>query len=378
MNKKRFEDYENLEKLIGLCLDKSEGKFIGSWADVARSLNNEFKPEALARFGKYISIYKEYTQKTSDELNELIELKKEKKKMVEHRRELNRSITELSRMENLIDIFEEHLEKRERVSFKKNKTKTNKKNKREGVIYISDVHYGIKVENELNKYNNEIAEKSFNQLLEDSINVIKLHSLKKVFVLLGGDLVSGIIHTNLRLQQTEDVISQVLGVADLIEEFCINLEKTGVEVEIVGTIGNHSRVMADKNLSLSSENFERIIFKQLEKVGFKVKQESDTLVFKVAKNNVIALHGHQTSPAKAFEYCIKRKGVIPKAILMAHFHSDTRLDNGCNVIINGSMVGIDDYALEKGYNSQPHQKIMVFEEGKGEICTFKSIFNNRK
>lgn len=377
MNKKRFEDYKDINKLIKVCLSKSEGICNRSWVEIAQEFDNEFKPEALARFGKYISIYKRSLDIEEDNESELLEIRKEKKKLSDQRRELNRNITELARMEQLFETFERHLKERKRVEIKNAKPTKKGRNKREILIYISDVHYGVKVDNELNKYNPEIAKDSFNQLLKDTKELTKLYKVNKAIVLLGGDIVSGIIHTNLRLQQTEDVISQVLGVADLIEDFCMKLKATGVKIEVVGTIGNHSRIMADKKQSLNSENFERIVFKQLEKAGFKVLQESDTAVFEVAKNTVVALHGHQTSPAKAFEYCVKRKKVIPKTILIAHFHSDTRLDNGCNVIINGSMVGVDEYALEKGYNSQPHQKIMIFEEGKGEICTFKTIFDNR-
>lgn len=378
MKKKKFEDYENLDKLINVCLSKVDGSFTGSWQDVSNILGGGFAPEALARFGKYIAIYRD-NQLTKDEsIEKVIELQKERRKLCDQRRELNRSITELARMEGLFDMFDEHLKNRERVvAFDKGVLVTHVNKKREALVYLSDIHYGIKVNNELNKYDTETCKESFRKLYNDTKSMLKLYETNKLTILLGGDLVSGIIHTNLRLQQEEDVIDQVLAVGDLIEEMATNFKALGVEVSIVGTIGNHSRVMQDKQQNLSSENFERIIFRQLERAGFNILQESDVAVFDVANNPVVALHGHQTSPQKAFTYCVKRKKVIPSTILMAHYHNDMRVDDGCPVIVNGSMVGTDEHALEFGYCSQPHQKIMIFEEGKGEICTFKSIFDNR-
>lgn len=381
MKKVYFEDIKNLDEVIDMCLDKSYGRTDKSWKEITRDLKLEMKPEALSRFAKYIVIYREHLIKHGDTENiEILqELKKEKMKVADQRRELNRTIRESARMENIIETFEQHLNNRERVTFfSERKMAFTPNPNKEAVVFISDVHYGIGIDNELNKYNAEICKDSFNQLYEDTINVLELHKVKDLTVVLGGDLVSGIIHTNLRLQQVEDVITQILAAADIIEEFCCKLRDYGFNVRIVGTIGNHSRVIADKKQNLSDENFERIIFKQLSKAGFEVMQDSDVAIFYVAGNPVAVLHGDQTSPDTAFTYVIKRKGIIPKNILMAHLHSDTRVDKGCPVIINGSMVGVDEYALEKGYNSVPHQKIIIFQEDIGEIDTFKSIFNNRK
>lgn len=379
MRKNFFEDMDNLDEIIEMCVARHEGKTTMTFNEMVEKFGLPIKPEALSRFCKYIGIYRDYLIRNKEEVNEqeiLMEIQKEKRKMFDQRRELNRTVTELARMEGLMEMFEYHLENRVRIqAFEEERVLIkNPSNEREAVVFLSDIHYGIKVDNELNKFDTEICKESFRKLYEDTVNVLTMHDTNKVTLLLGGDLVSGIIHTNLRLQQLEDVIDQVFGVADLIEEMAINLRALGIEVKIVGTIGNHARVMADKKQNLNSENFERIIFKQLEKAGFPVLQESDVAIFKVAGNEVVALHGHQTSPQKAFNYCVKRKKVIPSTILMAHLHNDMRVDDGCVVIVNGSMVGTDAHALDMGYYSQPHQKIMIFEEGLGEICTFKSIF----
>ena len=381
MRKVYFEEMDNLKDIIELCIKKIDGKIDKSWRELVEENNLPMKPEALSRFAKYMNIYREYLKEQGDskDLQELIELRKERRKVADQRRELNRTVTELARMENLFETFNEYLEDREPVRIFENPIKDgvlvkNPNGEREAVIFISDVHYGIGVENELNTYNPEVCKENFRQLYQETKTLLSLYNTNKVTILLGGDLISGIIHTNLRLQQVEDVISQVLGVADIIEEFALNLKATGVFVKFIGTVGNHARVMADKKLNLNAENYERIIFKQLEKAGFEVMQDSDVAVFDVAGNKVVALHGNQTKPNNAFEYVVSRKKIIPTAILMAHYHSDMRWDKGCPIIVNGSMVGADEHCLDSGYFAVPHQKIILFEEGLGEILTYKCVF----
>lgn len=384
MKKVYFEDIPNLDEVIEVCIQKNNGLLDKSWREIVEEFDLDMKPEALSRFAKYISIYREHLISCGDteSMEILQEIKKEKIKLADQRRELMRVVRESARKDNVIEIFEESLKNRVPVMAFEEESFTlvdyPQKN-RECVVHISDVHYGIGVDNELNYYDTKVCKESFRKLFYDTIEVLNAFNTNVVTVVLGGDLISGIIHTNLRLQQVEDTITQVLSVADLIEEFCLNLKALGVEIKrVVGTIGNHSRVMADKKQNLSDENFERIVFKQLEKAGFEVLQESDVAIFEVAGNIIAALHGDQTTPENAYTYVIKRKGVIPKAILMAHLHSDIRVDKGCPVIVNGGMVGADEYAIEKGYCSTPHQKILIFEENVGEVNTFKSTFTDRK
>lgn len=378
MKKIKFEELDNIEEIIEVCRKKNKGLIEKTWLEIVKDYNLPIKPEALSRFAKYIGIHEEYMKShgVKNGIEEIIELKKEKMKISDERRELNRSIRELARMENLKETLLEMWEKEEPINiFEKREKIVNKESNREGVVVISDVHYGILVNNEVNKYSPNICKESFEKLYKEILNNIDRFNLRKINVLLAGDLVSGIIHTNLRLQQGEDVIKQVKGVANILATFIENLNKI-VEVEVHYTIGNHSRIMEDKKLSLSSENFEHLIPWYLNaKTSINIKENnSDIALFDVCGYKVASLHGHQVAPNSAYEYIIRRMGVIPNCILIAHYHNDSRIDKGCPVITNGSMVGTDEYALEKGFNSTPHQKLIIFEEGEGEIATIKINF----
>lgn len=378
MKKFRFEDLENLGEVIELCRKKNNGTIDSTWMEIVKDYGLPVNSSALNRFAKYIGIYEEYLKDneidTTDE--KIMELKKERMKTADERRELNRTVRELARMESLqervMDIWKEEPPVK---IFEKDIRGIIEHQDREAVLVISDVHYGILVNNEINKYSTEICKESFEKLYREVTKNVGRFHLKKVHVLLAGDLVSGIIHTNLRLQQEEDIIKQIKGVSEILATFIENLNKI-VEVEVRYTIGNHSRIVADKKQSLSSENFEHLLPWYLkEKVSAKIHDnDSDIEIFDVCGCKVASLHGHQVAPKSAYEYIVKRTNTIPGCILVAHYHSDNRIDNGCPIITNGSMVGSDEYAFEKGYNGIPHQKMIIFEENEGEIATIKINF----
>lgn len=381
MKKIRFEELENLEEVIEICRAKNKNLINDTWLDIVKAYNLPLKPEALSRFSKYIGIYEDYLQENEIDSTEekIIELKKEKMKLSDERRELNRVVRELARMESMQDkVLELWATESDINIFEENIKRENVNGDKEGVLVVSDVHYGIIVENEVNNYSPKICKESFEKLYKEVVDNIERFNLKKIHVLLAGDLVSGIIHTNLRLQQGEDIISQIKGVSSILATFLENLNKI-VDVEVHYTIGNHSRVVADKKLSLSSENFEYLLPWYLNaKTTINIKDNnSDISVFDVCGYKVASLHGHQVSPSSAYEYIVKRTREIPDCILVAHYHSDNRIDKGCPIITNGSMVGVDEYALEKGYNSTPHQKLIIFQENEGEIATIKINFKRK-
>lgn len=382
MKKIRFEDIENLEHVIEVCRQKNKKIIDDTWSNIVKKLNLPVKPEALSRFAKYIGIYEDYLEDNDLEgtQEKLLEIKKERIKLSDERRELNRVVRELARMEktqeSLLEIWDNEPEVAIFEEGRRGETFTGKN--REGVIIISDVHYGIVVDNEVNKYDPEECIKDFEKLYNVAIENIYRYNLKKYHILLAGDLVSGIIHTNLRLQQGEDIIKQIKGVSSILGSFITNLNKV-IEVDVRYTIGNHSRVVADKKQSLSSENFEHLIawYLNAKTDANIVDNDTDISLFDVCGYKVASLHGHQVAPAASYEYVVKRTKNIPDYIFIAHYHNDGRIDKGCPIITNGSMVGVDEYALEKGYNSIAHQKIVIFEEDEGEIATIKVNFNRR-
>ena len=57
-------------------------------------------------------------------------------------------------------------------------------------------------------------------------------------------------------------------------------------------------------------------------------------------------------------------------MLMGHYHSNfEKNESGIDIIVNGSLSGVDSYAKERRLVSQPMQKIMVINQ-LGRECTY--------
>lgn len=80
-------------------------------------------------------------------------------------------------------------------------------------------------------------------LYADSIiRIGKNAGAQDCYVSLMGDLISGVIHTTIRIENRENLIEQVVGVSELIAAFLQRLS-THFENVIVNSVdGNHSRV----------------------------------------------------------------------------------------------------------------------------------------
>lgn len=74
------------------------------------------------------------------------------------------------------------------------------------------------------------------------IRIGKNAGAQDCYVSLMGDLISGVIHTTIRIENRENLIEQVVGVSELIAAFLQRLS-THFENVIVNSVdGNHSRV----------------------------------------------------------------------------------------------------------------------------------------
>ena len=56
---------------------------------------------------------------------------------------------------------------------------------------------------------------------------------------------------------------------------------------------------------------------------------------------------------------------------MGHFHNFQIINN---VIVNGSLMGCDEYAQNFKYHSQPSQTLRVYDE-KGNVVSYEIILN---
>jgi len=249
-----------------------------------------------------------------------------------------------------------------------------------GVLLLSDFHYGLVVDNFLNKYNTAICKKRLDKVVVDTIETCKLNGVDDLKIVNLSDLISGYIHVGLRVENEEDVITQIMEVSELMANAINQLAPYFNSIIYIDTLDNHSRISIDKKLSIESENLGRIIpfylksrLAGLNNVFVTEERFDDTLTkFDILGETCFAVHGHHDKINSIVSKITLLTRVIPMAIYMAHIHHHYEKDEmGIDLIVNGSLSGADTYAKEMRLNSKPMQKLLVYE--KRDNCVNRSL-----
>lgn len=374
---------------LELLTDKVEGVIDKNWEEMVNELNLDCHPDSLRKSftgGRYCGyqVYKYFQDKTAEECasEEMVRLEqlrqevyKEKCKFQDQRREYNKLLRESARYEHLLDIMEQSI--KEIKPLKLNNIDVSNPTNVEAVLILSDFHYGLIVDNVLNEYNVDIAKERLEILLKKTIYYCQIHRVQKLHLGLAGDLICGAIHLQSRVAAEEDLISQVINVSELLANFINSLKAYIPEVRVYGVIGNHSRVNADKKSNMPAENFERLIFKyiklRLSNINVLTNGLEDWITFKVKEQLVFMTHGDKDSLTNIKLHSVNLLGKVPDRIYFGHIHHlNIKDDNGTEIVVNGSIVSTDEYAMGLRCNTKPYQILQIFNN---DICTYKLELN---
>ena len=304
-----------------------------------------------------------------------LELKKEKVKVQDLKTQVNKQIRELARKENLGEILEEKLDKLPNQMINMNYI-NHMPSKKQGIAMISDVHYGMVVDNFLNKYNPDIAQERMNYLTDKIIEYSKLNNLDVMNVCLLGDMISGEQYLSVRLENRENLINQIINVSELLSEAIYKIALNVPFVTISIADGNHERVY-NKKENLNKDNYTELIRKFLE---LKLKDipnitfteniyDNNIISFECCGNTVVGLHGDKCKKDKVSYEMYNMLNKKIDIILMGHFHQISQ-DICYETIVyrNGSFIGTDEYARNLNLNTYPTQKLLIVSELGVECC----------
>lgn len=375
----------NYEKNLQTLIGKVEGSVDMGWDEVCDYIGADIHPDSLRKafatteYGGY-SVAKYLMDKTANELTEEMvkrlqskkdEEYKERIRLQDARREYNKELRAEARYENLIDIMKCAIDEMPNLSFYSKEVGSS------GVkasLVVSDLHYGALIDNAINFYNTDICKERMNTLLDKTIKYCTIHRVKELYVNLAGDLVCGNIHLTSRVEQEEDIIAQTMQVAELISNFLAELSKHVPSIVVVCVQGNHSRVTPNRKESLNQENFERIIFEyikmRLPNIRMLINGAEDWIAYNIGERKVFLEHGDKSSVPSAREKAINLLGYVPDTIIFGHFHHlEVNDDNGTDVVVNGSVMGSDSYAVRRRLHTQPYQVMQVYDGA--DVCTYK-------
>lgn len=377
----------NFEKKLELCLQKLNKEVDLDWIEIVELLNLDCSADHLRKTAYGMKeTYDYFNSKTKEmiaqeEYEKLMEkelkIKKEKVKLNDLKAQLNKQIRELARKENLGEILEKKLEElnmQPRIINDEYKQRVT--SNRDMVCLISDIHYGIKTTNALSPYDSDICKQKMNYLVDKTIKFSLENDIDKLYVLILGDEISGLIHNTTRLEQREDVISQVIEVSELLYEAIVKLANSLPFVVVGLAQGNHSRVMADKKDSLEQENFTRLIREFLKLrlanisnvILLENKFDESIIEINIRGYNLIGLHGQNdklTNVSKLTEMFDKKIDYV----CFGHYHNAKEFENNkTDVIVNGCFSG-DDYSKRLRLYNKPIQKLLLFDDT-GKIATY--------
>lgn len=397
----RKEDSENIEQFIWrLGQAKDSGVLDMSWIDIAEVINKETgnedtpfqesafrKPYQQAKRFYDAGVFEELSNdKYIDELKlQRQELAKEKIKVRDERNELNRRLREEARKESYKDQVLRSIAEHESSPLLYDEEKQfdgvlNTDN--DLIISLTDLHTGIEIDNYFNKFNEDVLKNRLNQYLDKIFEVKARHCSENAYVILS-ELVSGIIHNELRIQSNQNLIEQFLTAMDYISQFLSELSYQFNEVHVYMCAGNHSRISPKKEDSLKGENIDHLALPFL---GAKLQNfknvefhenvvEESIAMFTVRGNVVMSSHGDKDSPKSVVQRFTMMFGIKPNLVYLGHRHTNemsTVYDT--KVIQSGCMSGSDNYCMDKRLKNKPEQTISVITD-KGLDCIYDVKFS---
>jgi len=383
---KKDESFEQFLIRLGEC----KSTYGLTWDDITDIINKEFnmnKTESTYRkwFSKnrnsdalnceecsenYID---RYENKKKNELDEkILELQKERIRLADERSQYNAFMRRISREDTLKDIA---LEVAERMS-KKPLYFDNYPDIKlgtyhtEAILLLSDIHYGIEIDNHINKYNPEICKDRLNRLLQEVIYRCDKNDVEKLYIMDLGDLISGRIHLQIRIQNRVDVITQVMEISEILAEFINTLSKYML-IEYHSCSDNHSRVEPIKENSLSLEQLSRLTPWYLKSRLSENKNVNicdniygeDIITFRTKYHSIAGVHGDKDRPnsvAKAISMYTQEKFDLICSAHLHHHNEDEQ--NMVDIICNGSVMGVDDFAHSLRASSKPSQTLIISTE----------------
>ena len=299
---------------------------------------------------------------------------KERCKLQDERRLKNKDLRDEARFEKITDALVDIIQSLEPI--KLNICEGEVLGNIEASLIISDIHAGLKIDNVVNYYDIEVCKERMSQLLSKTIKYCRLHQVTKLNIELLGDLINGVIKIQNRIDEEEDTISQIATISEILSQFINELKAEVPSVVVYGVIGNHSSVFANKNERSNKENFERLIYKFISlRTGQQVITNGleDFLTYKVGDREIVISHGNRDGIANAKQHFVDLLGRTVDFIHLGHVHHfNVKDDSNTTIIVNGSVVSTDNYAVSIRRNTEPSQTLIIYDE---DVSIYKITLN---
>ena len=391
LNRKAGENEEQYLWRLGQA--KDSGLIDLDWNGIADIMNREFREDEseyrsesayrkLYQYSKRFydsGVFDRYTSE-DERIKELLEAKHalqiEKQKLSDERTELNRALREQARKEAYIDLVSRQIQKVEPLKLEYAE-KDYRSTDNDLICHITDLHAGIDIDHWYNRFNMDILRERLWNYLDQLFVIQKRHNSQNCYVVIG-EILSGLIHHELRIENNENVVEQFIYVSSLLSEFLAEVSKKFNNVYVYVTPGNHSRVVANKEMSLRGENFDVLLPHYLKAslqnytsiVIEDNMKDCDVAIFKVRNSNVFGVHGDKDEISNVVQRFTMIFGIKPDIVLMGHRHTNAMTTiYDAKVIQSGCVSGSDNYCLDRRLKNRPEQTVSVVDDD-GLVCIY--------
>lgn len=385
---------EKYEQLLSDIDAKLNGENDYDWSELHDKYSVKCNPDTIRKGsstifgGKFRSDYEKYKAEKNksvggnDELDEKIqEMRKEKIKLSDARVEYNRLIRQEARKESYADmvkciICEDVKPMNVTVHYNLFNSYTDL------LCHLTDIHTGIEIHNWKNNFDENELKRRIDKFTSDILDIRGVHQSENCYLVIG-EILSGLIHNNLRLQNNMDLMEQFKYVSELISAMLTRMANHFNHIYVYTTPGNHSRISAKKEDSLDGENMDILLpfylkarLQNIDNVSICDNTiEPEIAMFNIRGNNVFASHGHKDSPSSVVQNFTMMFGIKPDIVLLGHRHLNgltTVYDT--KVIESGCVSGADAYAMSIRKVNKPEQTVSVIGDD-GLVCLYDIQLN---
>lgn len=307
---------------------------------------------------------------------ELVRMRKEKMKLSDARVEYNRLIRQEARKESYVDMVKRIIcENIEPMNIPVHYTLFNSST--DLLVHLTDIHTGIEIHNWKNDFDEDILKKRIEKFTSNILDIRGQHGSENCYLVIG-EILSGIIHNNLRLQNNMDLMEQFKYISELISAMLSRMANHFNHIYVYTTPGNHSRISPKKEDALDGENMDALLpfylkarMQNIENITICDNTiEHEIAMFNIRGNNVFASHGHKDSPSNVVQNFTMMFGIKPQIVLLGHRHTNgltTVYDT--KVIESGCVSGSDQFATSIRKVNRPEQTVSVIGDN-GLICLY--------
>lgn len=321
----------------------------------------------------------------SDIDSKIIELQKERRRLLDQRREYNKGITSDARFEHLCDIVTSCASQMQSMDCMMPMSQADDVNDtcNEAVIVFADWHAGMVTDNVFNTYNMDICKQRVDHVVREAEKRIRLHGCSKLHVVVLGDLIHGNCHVSARVASEEVAVEQLMHATELLAQAIYKLSTVVPETHVYVTYGNHARAVANKNDSIHRDNLERIVgwwlrerFSAFKNIFVTDSGLNEFLFLNVCGHDMCASHGDldsvRSSPRLLATLFNKKYGKDVEYILLGDKHHRESFEElGITATICGSLCGADDYASERRLYSDPSQLLLIVTPESGVDAEYR-------